>query len=308
VYSFPRLLHRGGWQQVTDVVRTLREQEETKQPAFVMKQKWQEEELVYDTDYYQADNNKFITRVMELEASIHLYAMSGSFGDVNSDFLRQMRLSFCGVDTQSKHVVNGRLEKLLLASSKTDWTDIKKTYCLWPSQHMVQNMNPIAVICRGRPISYKHWENSIPDEARRRLFFDAIPNPDGPSLLCSTASQIAAGAGGVNSSKINQGKYRLRAGLLESYYWTDSEQAERWCSRLPYRLPVHGEMPPAGYRPGRRADVFEKVQGPGNCKRNSNGNISDISDISDNEYCSYDSKEYSDVYNQLKDLKTFQEA
>ena len=43
VYSFPRLLHRGGWQQVTNVVRTLREQEETKQPAFVMKQKWQEE-------------------------------------------------------------------------------------------------------------------------------------------------------------------------------------------------------------------------------------------------------------------------
>ena len=83
---------------------------------------------------------------------------------------------------------------------------------------MVQNMNPIAVICRGRPISYKHWENSIPDEARRRLFFDAIPNPDGPSLICSTASQIAAGAGGVNSSKLNQGKYRLRAGLLESYY------------------------------------------------------------------------------------------
>ena len=82
-------------------------------------------------------------------------------------------------------------------------------------------MNPIAVLGRGRPMSWKHWK-SIPKAAQRRLFFDAVPSPYKTALVCSTASQIAAGNRGISSNKIiirmDRGDYKLRAGLLESYY------------------------------------------------------------------------------------------
>ena len=37
-------------------------------------------------------------------------------------------------------------------------------------------MNPLAILCRCRPISWKHWNNVIPLEAQKQFFFDAIPN------------------------------------------------------------------------------------------------------------------------------------
>jgi len=241
VYSFPRLFRRGGWQQLAGAVRALQQQEDaaqqlskgvelmTKAPA-AEDEILEDDDMFYDTDNGYSDdeqdgNNMSITRAMELEESIHLYAMSGSLGDLKPDFLRQMRLAFCGFDLHTGYndegynIGNDRLKKWLVTSTNIDWSNIQNTYCLWPSQQMVKNMNPIALF-RGRPMSWKHWK-SIPKPAQRRLFFDAVPNPYKPALICTTESQIAAGCGGISTNKIirfDQGEYRLRAGVQDSYY------------------------------------------------------------------------------------------
>ena len=68
-------------------------------------------------------------------------------------------------------------------------------------------------------MSWKHW-NTIPKKSRRKFFFDAVPNPYEPALVCSTASQLACN-GGIAKSKIiklNEGEYKLSAGLKERYH------------------------------------------------------------------------------------------
>jgi hypothetical protein len=255
IFSFPRQFRRGGWQQLAGAVRALRHQEEDaiQQQQLKLKQGTEstkasiyqqtkmhqdDDDLFYDTDDGYSDDddrdgknaNVHIERAIELEESIHMYAMSGSFGDLKPDFLRQMRLAFCGFDlhtgndNEGQNVKNDRLKKWLVATRSPSidcWPSIQKTYCLWPSQHIVKRMNPIAILGRGRPMSWKHWK-TIPKPAQRRLFFDAVPNPYKTSLVCSTASQIAAGNRGISSNKIivrmDRGDYKLRTGLLESYY------------------------------------------------------------------------------------------
>ena len=63
-----------------------------------------------------------------------MYAMSGSFGDLKPDFLRQMRLAFCGFDlhtgndNEGHNVKNDKLKKWLVASPNSDWPTIQNTY------------------------------------------------------------------------------------------------------------------------------------------------------------------------------------
>ena len=179
VYSFPRLYRRGGWQQLAGIVRVLQEQQqqqEQPQGDDTTKEKYiqrYDDDSFYDTDDGYDDNQKdstnSISRAIELEENIHLYAMSGSFGDLKPDFLRQMRLAFCGLNlhtgsnngcaNNSINCLNNdghdRFQKWIVdsTSKNIDWSSIQKTYCLWPSQHMVTTMNPIGVCGRGRPVS-----------------------------------------------------------------------------------------------------------------------------------------------------------
>ena len=260
-----------------------------------------------------------------------LFAMSGSFGDLMPDFLQQMRMAMSGyrsaIKNQScdKEQDDAYKKSGLSLEKSLPWSAVSNTFCLWPSHETVLTMNPIAVLGRCRPMCRKHWE-TIPDSARKRIFFDAIPNPDGPSLQSSTESQVAAGFGrNLTPSYLG---LRLRGGPLSAYHtfahgkaifattmskagkrgklqgssmdppggdlpyaavyvgshnfskkaWgnrdsrpgnvefgvvlltTDQAVATEWRSRLPYELPNPITLSPGNYRPGRRWDIFQRVE------------------------------------------------
>lgn len=214
VYSFPRSsLSRGGWQQLCQAVWELR-QVEIKRQSSLHSTRSQDDDLWYDTDDGDGDEVDFGVRTVK---KIKLFAMSGSFGDLKPDFLLQMRMAMSGYKSVSNDAFSGLEGKKPTLSLDADmpWSSIDNTFCLWPSSETVLKMNPIAILGRCRPVSRKHW-GSIPDQARKRIFFDAIPNPDGPSLQSSTESQEAAGVG--RNLAPNLLGLRLRSGPLSAYH------------------------------------------------------------------------------------------
>jgi hypothetical protein len=138
VYSFPRpssdlRKDRGGWRQLTRMVqeRILSE---------------------YDTDR----ENEIAYRSFQTPM---LYAMSGSYGDVEPVFLSAMKNAMSGQDT-------------LFANEPLTWESLDGIQCLMPSIKMAQKMN----IGGGRLMDRTHWAK-IPNDARQRLFNDTQPNP-----------------------------------------------------------------------------------------------------------------------------------
>jgi hypothetical protein len=150
VYSFPRPgrsdANRGGWRQLAQEVKSLRVQHELDGVADVNK----------DDD----------------DDDVHLYAMSGSMGDLKPDFLRQMRRSMQGCRPTDK-----------APGATVDWSEIQHTYCLWPSRETALTMNPAALMGRSRALSKRHWKDNIPQDAKERLFFDALPHPPAQCVI-----------------------------------------------------------------------------------------------------------------------------
>ncbi|KAG7358977.1 tyrosyl-DNA phosphodiesterase [Nitzschia inconspicua] len=215
VYSFPRSESQGGWQQLCQAVWELRHVEKKKQDL-LHSDRCTEDDLWYDTDDGDGDNADYGVATLK---RINLFAMSGSFGDLKPDFLLQMRMAMSGYRAAFNETsVNCEVDKRKKPFSSLDkslpWSSIKHTYCLWPSNTTVMSMNPIAILGRCRPMSRKHWD-VIPSHARKRVFFDAVPNPDGPSLQSSTESQAAAGFGRALAPTLLG--LSLRLGPLSAY-------------------------------------------------------------------------------------------
>ena len=110
IYSFPhhKTDYRGGWKQLSHAVWELRQQQ---QQAATRESKQHKrappmadhdgDDIFYDTDddddhQEQQQLRKDDESTTKLLNRLHLYAMSGSFGDLLPDFINQMRLAFAG--------------------------------------------------------------------------------------------------------------------------------------------------------------------------------------------------------------------
>jgi hypothetical protein len=261
VYSFPRVKEsrddRGGWMQLVDVIRDL--------VGLTTED--------YDTDDSTQNNIKYGTsrshsdQEAEDEEGHPLYAMSGSMGNLNPDFLQQMALAFQGVVVETLSSYHGsRVDD----DEDVKWEDIDSVRCLMPSR---QTIHPIV---NGRLMAHSHWE-SIPEDAKRRIFFDAVPNPTETPLpyhpfshckvLYKAQVERMSGAmqqpdkkkkrtaivyvGSHNFSKAAWGlggemPRNTEIGVVLST--TDQTQKRQWEERLPYVLPT-ADVSPATYVP-----------------------------------------------------------
>jgi len=156
VYSFPRSKNEddfdklaGGYPMLAKCVERLRSKDEYAQP---------------DTD----DENECYSDPKDPSDKYSglnvIYATAGSFGDVSPVFLRQMY-----------HVMSsGNVPHV--NAKEPSWEEVPSAMkCLWPSTVTAQSMLPSGVINSLRNIPMKYWE-TIPPEARRRIFHDASPN------------------------------------------------------------------------------------------------------------------------------------
>lgn len=179
------------------------------------------------------------------ETGTIIYAMTGSFGNVDPDFLLQMH-----------RAMHGRTDGGS-ASKNSTWKDVKGIRCLWPSPQTARDMNFGSFVGSGRAIPLSYW-NSIPEEAKRRVFFDAPPNPQElglPHLQCHPFSHAKAmfRAGGrnavvyVGSHNFSKAAWGLRqimpknveAGIV----LVSSVMEKEWRDRLPCRLPTLQQSP-----------------------------------------------------------------
>jgi hypothetical protein len=176
-----------------------------------------------------------------------VHAMAGSFGDLQPDFLLQM--------LQAMH---GKNES---APKDTAWDEIDGIRCLWPSRDTARSMNPDALANNMRAMAERHWD-TIPEKARERIFFDAIPNPKETELEFYPISHAkvlyAGGRRGiiyVGSHNFSKAAWGLRNGIpknveigivLGSASCTVRQQ---WRERLPYLLPADSDLSPTSYVP-----------------------------------------------------------
>ena len=139
VYSFPATpIERGGWRQLANTVRELRDDLESDEDS--------------DCEDDDMDCNNTLTPVM--------YATSGSIGHLKPDFLLQMYRSMHGNEAQ--------------ASKETEWNDILSTCqstglvrIMWPSttaKHLA-----LSDECR-------RWYEHVPEMIKRNCFYDAQPS------------------------------------------------------------------------------------------------------------------------------------
>lgn len=156
VYSFPRSKNEddfdklaGGYPMLAKCVERLRSRDEYKQPDT------DDENGCYSDPKDESDKHSGLDVV---------YATAGSFGDVSPTFLRQM---YHVMSSGNIPHVSGR---------QPSWEEVPSAMkCLWPSTVTAQSMLPSGVINSLRNIPMKYWE-TIPSEARRRIFHDATPN------------------------------------------------------------------------------------------------------------------------------------
>ena len=156
VYSFPRSKNEddfdklaGGYPMLAKCVERLRSRDEYLTP-----------DTDDENDCY-SDPNDPSDKYSGLNV---VYATAGSFGDVSPAFLRQMY-----------HVMeSGNIPHV--SKEEPSWEEVPSAMkCLWPSTVTAQSMLPSGVINSLRNIPMKYWE-TIPSEARRRIFHDATPN------------------------------------------------------------------------------------------------------------------------------------
>ena len=182
---------------------------------------------------------------------LHLWAMAGSLGDLNPDYIQQMRLAMSG--------------QYVEAESSTTWEHLWRTYILWPSRETMKLINPMT--SSGRPTSWRHWQ-TIPLEHRQRLFFDALPSPPEKALSngefhafahgkVMLAEQDSWAAMYVGSHNFSQTAWGVRStspkncefGVL--LFTNDKSQLKQWIDRLPYKLPSKDSVETPGYDMGR---------------------------------------------------------
>ena len=235
VYSFPRPTvadgtreDRGGWQQLAHAVSCFRK------------------EVGHSTSYQTMDKQK-----RELE-ELHVYAMSGSVGDLKPDFLLQMR-----------HAMSG---KLIVPTTTVEWTDIRRTYVLWPSLETASTMHPLSMLGSGRTMGQDHWE-SIPLESRQRIFHDALPCPSAKALrkyhafahckVILAEQENAWGAIYVGSHNFSKTAWGLKNSMPKNVefgvvlFTQDNHVLDEWRSKLPYQLPPKDSMSASDYDLGR---------------------------------------------------------
>ena len=238
VYSFPRQEvavgrrpDRGGWQQLAQVMARFR-----KKAGYVRSL------ATFEKDIRDLEN-------------LHVYAMSGSMGDLTPDFLTQMR-----------HAMGGNV----IVPPTKEWNKIRRTYILWPSQETVRAMNPFSVMGSARPMALSHW-NSIPIEDRRHIFFDALPCPSRKAftnyhafahckVICAEqegswgsvyigSHNFSKAAWGINNTMPKNIEFGVVLFTQSKVMWN------QWKSRLPYHLPPKNSVSPQHYEMGRASDT-----------------------------------------------------
>ncbi len=210
-----------------------------------------------------ANNNDVIP-----EGSI-VYATSGSMGDLRPDFMLQMYQAFaCG---QEVH-----------ASSSTPWHVLyDKIKCLWPSRETALTMNAMAFVCHARSMSRLHWNDYIPEMAKRRVFFDARPNPTTkgelpyfPFAHCKTMYIATPNMSlvYVGSHNFSKSAWGLRGEMprnveLGVVLATKSPIVRKeWKSRLPCLLPNASETSSPSYIPASAHSGIRQAMQQGNVK------------------------------------------
>jgi hypothetical protein len=195
------------------------------------------------------------------EESYPLYAMSGSIGDVKPDFLHQIILAFQGEETN--------------ASTNAEWHDVKGIRCLMPSQKTVLTINPV---WNGRPMKFSHWREKIPEEAKRRIFFDAVPNPTETALRYHPFSHCkalyTASIGGarektavvyVGSHNFSRAAWGIRGEMPKNVEigvvlsTTNQIMSREWQDRLPYCLPS-ASLSPLTYVPATEEMIKKRKE------------------------------------------------
>jgi hypothetical protein len=229
VVSFPRPsssdADRGGWRQLANVVdQLLREIDNGSDNGS-------------DEGSEEKSNEKGPTAV---------HAMAGSFGDLQPDFVLQMH--------QAMHGKNENAPK------DTEWDDIEGIRCLWPSRDTARSMNLDALVNNMRAMAKNHWD-TIPEKARERIFFDALPNPKETQLEfhpISHAKVLYAGESGIiylgshNFSKAAWGLRNTMPKNVEIGIVLGSASCsvrQQWRERLPYLLPANSDLSPPSYVP-----------------------------------------------------------
>ena len=192
----------------------------------------------------------------ELE-DLRLYAMSGSLGNLLPDFLLQM-----------KHAMSGKM----IVPPNAEWSDIQRMYILWPSQQTAETM----ILGSARAISRDHWAG-IAEGDRRRIFFDAPPNPSTKALqnhnhafahgkvMCAEQDDSwgAICLGSHNFSKAAWGLRNCSPRNVEFsvvLFTEDSQTLKNWQARLPYQLPGKDSRSLAEYEPGRPKNCESLLQ------------------------------------------------
>lgn len=155
VYSFPSpkdiAADKGGWKQLCQTVKNLRN------------------DLLQQADQYDNTSDEDESKGSTKNNVPILYSMSGSMGDVRPDFLMHLYQAMQGIEVT-------RIDK------ETKWDKIVgKVRCLWPSACTAQSMNIDSLVTSTRAMDINHW-NRIDDDCRRRIFYDAIPNPQEKGL------------------------------------------------------------------------------------------------------------------------------
>ena len=258
VVSFPHASHnnkknatteRGGYTQLACVIRSF--QSELQSGS--------------DGESNEDENERPDATAQQMDITIPegsiLYTTSGSMGNVTPDFLLQMYKAFvCGQDVH--------------APKSTTWESIchNKVRCLWPSRETALTMNLISLIGNTRPMPRSHW-HSIPEFAKRQIFYDAPPNP--PSLLetrhAVTHAKVMYYASPswnvvyVGSHNFSKSAWGLRGEMpknveLGVVLATTSPLVRiEWKSRLPCVLPNASDTSPTSYIPASAHSGIQQV-------------------------------------------------
>ena len=182
-----------------------------------------------------------------------MYAMAGSMGNLKPDFLLQMKHAMHG---KHFHTPKGK---------EWVWDDVDGVRCLWPSRQTALSSRYSALVDSMRPMPISHWK-TIPGTARRRIFFDAPPNPPQfglPDQNChamSHAKVLIETAGDVGILYVGSHNFSQAAWGVKGQSPKNVEVGvvlatksvrirQEWVSRLPFLLPDRNSESPSSYIP-----------------------------------------------------------
>lgn len=251
VISFPRPKgskdERGGWKKLVRVVdRVLRASDLRKDDPDSDDNDWK-------TDAYDQQQSSTLNNYESV-----LYATSGSFGNLEPDFLLQMYEAMDGKERR--------------ASKGTEWERIHDDVrCFWPGKATACTMDLIGVVGALRPMPQSHWD-TIPDCSKVKVFHDAIPNPPTkiPSKLMGSSGQEfhpvthgkfiwnSRGVLYVGSHNLSKAAWGLRNAQPKNVEigvvlaTRDADKRAEWISRFPCQLVKPDKEAPVTYSPYTR--------------------------------------------------------